>query len=56
MLELISSGLGQRDRHVMWELIRRIKLALQAPWLMIGDFNEAMWPFEHLSARKHSER
>jgi hypothetical protein len=40
----------------MWELIKRIKPGSQAPWLMIGDFNESMWQFEHLSATKRSER
>jgi hypothetical protein len=35
-------------QHVMWELIRRIKPRSHAPWLMIGDFNEAMWSFEHM--------
>jgi hypothetical protein len=25
------------NRHIMWELIRRIKPRSQAPWLMIGD-------------------
>jgi hypothetical protein len=30
------------DRHVMWELLRRLKLMSGAPWMLIGDFNEAM--------------
>jgi hypothetical protein len=40
----------------MWELICRIKPRSQAPWLMISDFNEALWSFEHMSGRKRSER
>jgi hypothetical protein len=44
------------NRHLMWELIRRIKPRSQAPWLMIGDFNEALWSFEHFSARRRPER
>jgi hypothetical protein len=44
-------------KHVMWELIRRIKPRSQAPWLMIGDLNESMWSFEHMSAgRRRSKR
>jgi hypothetical protein len=39
------------ERHRMWELLRRIKPCSQAPWMMIGDFNEVMWSFEHFSNR-----
>jgi endonuclease/exonuclease/phosphatase (EEP) superfamily protein YafD len=35
------------ERHRMWELIRRIKPCPKAPWMMIGDFNEVAWSFEH---------
>jgi hypothetical protein len=45
-----------QDRHLMWELMKRIKNRLHAPWLMIGDFNEVMWPFEHFSSRARRER
>jgi hypothetical protein len=44
-----------QDRHIMWELIRRIKPRSQAPWVMIGDFNEALWQSEHFSSTKRSE-
>jgi hypothetical protein len=40
------------DKHMMWELIRRIKPRSQAPWMMIGDFNKVMWSFEHFSNRR----
>jgi hypothetical protein len=43
------------DRHIMWELIRRIKPRSQAPWVMIGDFNEALWQSEHFSSTKRTE-
>jgi hypothetical protein len=36
-----------QERDKMWELLRRIKSWQYAPWLMIGEFNEAMWSFEH---------
>jgi hypothetical protein len=40
------------ERHRMWELIRRIKPCQNAPWMMIGDFNEVIWSFEHFSNRQ----
>lgn len=45
-----------QDRHLMWDLLQRIKPRTKAPWMMIGDFNEAMWQFEHFSARRRPER
>jgi hypothetical protein len=45
-----------QDRKNMWELVRRIMPCSRAPWMMIGDFNEAMWSFEHLSAHQRPER
>jgi hypothetical protein len=45
-----------QDRHIMWELLRRLKPLSGAPWMLIGDFNEAMWSFEHFSVRKRPER
>jgi hypothetical protein len=45
-----------KDRHVMWERLWRIRPRSLAPWLMIGDFNEAMWPHELLSTQKCPER
>lgn len=41
-----------QDRHLMWEQLRRIKPASDLPWLMMGDFNEVCWSFEHFSARR----
>jgi hypothetical protein len=40
----------------MWTLLRRIKPIIDEPWLMLGDFNECMWQFEHLSNSRRSER
>lgn len=39
----------KEDIHVMWDLMRRLHGASQAPWLLIGDFNEAIWGSEHFS-------
>lgn len=44
-----------QDRHLMWTLLRRIKQNTSDPWLMIRDFNEAMWQSEHLSQNRRSE-
>jgi endonuclease/exonuclease/phosphatase family metal-dependent hydrolase len=41
----------------MWELIPRIKPCHQAPWLMIGGFNECLWSSEHFSnLRRHAKQ
>jgi endonuclease/exonuclease/phosphatase family metal-dependent hydrolase len=40
------------DRKKMWELLQRTKDKSQDPWLALGDFNEALWQFEHFSATK----
>jgi hypothetical protein len=45
-----------QDRHILWELLRRLKPLSGAPLMLIGDFNEAMWSFEHFSVRKRPER
>jgi hypothetical protein len=45
-----------QDRHLMWELLRRLKRNHQEPRLMLGDFNEVLWKFEHFSARRRPER
>jgi hypothetical protein len=40
----------------MWELLKRLKPVSSAPWVLIGDFNEALCSFEHLSSRCRLER
>lgn len=45
-----------QERHHMWNLLRRIKTASNAPWFVIGDFNETLCQSEHISATKRSER
>jgi hypothetical protein len=37
-------------------MLQRIKPQSVEPWLMIGDFNEAMWKEEHLPLSRRSER
>jgi hypothetical protein len=40
----------------MWELLRRLHGQSADPWLAFGDFNEAMWGYEHFSACPRPER
>jgi hypothetical protein len=44
------------DRHQMWTLLRDLKPRSSDPWLLLGDFNEAMWQSEHFSRARRSER
>jgi exonuclease III len=37
------------DHHRMWDSLRNLKLESDLPWVVIGDFNEALWQEEHLS-------
>jgi endonuclease/exonuclease/phosphatase family metal-dependent hydrolase len=37
------------DRHRMWDMIRNIRASSSLPWLVMGDFNEALWQEEHMS-------
>jgi endonuclease/exonuclease/phosphatase family metal-dependent hydrolase len=43
------------NRHNMWSLMRNLKNQSDLPWCVLGDFNEAMWSFEHFSASKRAE-
>jgi hypothetical protein len=45
-------GEPQTQDRKMWELLRQLMPCRYALWLMIGDFNEAMWSFEHFSSRR----
>jgi hypothetical protein len=44
------------DRHHMWTKLRQIKDSSDEPWLILGDFNGAMWQEEHFSQTARSER
>jgi hypothetical protein len=45
-----------QDRPQMWSLLKSIKTNMKEPWLMVGDFNEAMWQHEHFSATRRNEQ
>ena len=44
------------NRHLTWELLQRIKHRAILPWIVMGDFNEALWQFEHFSENRRGER
>jgi hypothetical protein len=44
------------DHHHMWTKLRKMRDRSDRPWLMLGDFNEAMWQEEHFSHSPRSER
>ena len=37
------------DQHNMWSLLENLSAQSDLPWLVVGDFNECMWDFEHFS-------
>jgi hypothetical protein len=37
------------DHHNMWDKLRQLKTISNLSWLVLGDFNEAIWQEEHLS-------
>ena len=44
------------NRRNMWELLRSLCGAWSGPWMVVGDFNEAMWQYEHFSETPRAER
>jgi hypothetical protein len=45
-------------RPEFWKLLKRIKTNRGAnfPWMMLGDFNEALWKSEHFLVTKRNKR
>lgn len=43
------------NRHNMWSMLRSLRNSSRLPWLVIGDFNEALWQFEHFSSHPRGE-
>lgn len=35
------------NRHLMWSKLHNLSTASDLLWLVIGDFNDAMWDFKH---------
>lgn len=44
------------NQHLMWSLLCDIKQRSDLPWMVMGDFNEALRQFEHASQNLISER
>jgi hypothetical protein len=40
----------------MWGLLKILKRVSSVSWMLVGEFNEVMWSFEHLSSRCRPER
>jgi hypothetical protein len=45
-----------QDRHLIWELLHWLDGMYQSSWMVLGDFNEVQWDFEHLPARHRPDR
>jgi hypothetical protein len=44
-------GEPRRDkRHEFWEFMRRLRRQMDGPWLVCGDFNEALYSNEHFGS------
>jgi hypothetical protein len=43
-------------RKEMWDVLRGLCGAWPGPWMLIGDFNETMWQYEHFSETPRPER
>ena len=44
------------NRYKMWDLLRNLCGEWAGPWFLMGDFNEAMWQYEHFSETPRAER
>ncbi|CAN6204103.1 unnamed protein product [Urochloa humidicola] len=44
------------NRRDMWDLMRFLCGEWLGPWLVMGDFNEIMWQYEHFSETPRQER
>jgi endonuclease/exonuclease/phosphatase family metal-dependent hydrolase len=43
-------------RKDMWDLMRRLCGEWLGPWVLMGDFNEAMWQYQHFSKTPRPEK
>jgi hypothetical protein len=43
-------------RKEMWDLLRDLCGVWTGPWMLIGDFNETMWQYEHFSETPRPEQ
>jgi hypothetical protein len=43
------------NRHRMWSHLALLKASSTLPWVLIGDFNETLWQYEHFSISPRGE-
>jgi hypothetical protein len=43
------------NRAKVWSQLQDLRGQSNLPWLVVGDFNEALWQFEHMSATPRNE-
>jgi hypothetical protein len=44
------------NQHNMWSQLQKLKVQNSLPRCVLGDFNAALWSFEHLSVKPRAER
>jgi hypothetical protein len=54
-LTCIYGELRVENRHIMWSQLCNMSTNFDIPWLVVGDFNECMWSFEHFSSTPRAE-
>lgn len=48
-ITFVYGELRVENRHIMWDALHRLHAQSNLPWMLVGDFNEAMWDYEHMS-------
>ena len=51
----VYGGPHVENIHLMWTKLQNLKTVIDLPWLVIGDFNEAMWDSEHFLVTPRAE-
>lgn len=44
-----------QNRHLMWATFSDLKVVSNLPWVVMGDFNEALWQHKHFSSNLRPE-
>ena len=52
---MCMADLELKNCHLMWVKLQSLSTISDLPWLVVGDFNEALWYFEHFSATSRPE-
>lgn len=45
-----------RDKHLTWQRLRELRAVCDMPWMVLGDLNEIMYPFEKEGGNVRPER